>query len=650
LVLSVIAAVRSLDGSGVEPALIVRMLGAGRLVAFGGESPLAADIEATWVEGEVGLGEARFGLTEELRPGGSLRDDQRDLVLAWDGRLDNRDDLLISLGSGRSGPAPTDDMLVLDAYARWGVTCIDRLLGDFAFVLWDGRERRLFAARDHIGVRPLHYAFDGRSLVVASRIGQVLEGAHIERRLNETVVADCLGLNPSNPTETPFQGVWRVPAAHVLQHDRGARAPRIWRYWELRERPVITYRSDDEYVAHFREVAGKAVRSRLRSPGPVGVMLSGGLDSSTIACLASELLDTHNNGRLATFTAVFDRLSEADEQRYVEALVSRRGFEAHYVAADEMWTSKDATPRAGSWDEPFEGILDGFAGVVFDRVQQEKVCVLLDGHGGNTLFGGSMYYLLDLLLERRWAVLAHELRCWPWTAWPRIVQRYVIAPLCGRRPGRDLIDETAPKLPEWVRSEFAARCEARRRLRVVYPPRQFRRPSGQYEADAIALFQAWAGLRFLQSEALRRGIDLRHPLFDVRLIDFFLRIPSSQKVQNGCNKALVRRAMGQVFPAIIAQRRGPNANGDFMKLLDRGLRERQRDRWEACLATDFHLAELGYVDPGPLRDALGRYVAGENEHALVLAYAFRLEQWLRYVFGGGDAGSVSAATARGAER
>jgi asparagine synthase (glutamine-hydrolysing) len=578
-----------------------------------------------------------------------VRDEQRELVLAWDGRLDNREDLLISLGSGRSGPAPTDEMLVLDAYARWGVTCVERLLGDFAFVLWDGRERRLFAARDHIGVRPLHYAFDGRSLVVASRIGQVLDGAHIERRLNETVVADCLGLNLSTPNETPFQGVWRVPAAHVLQHDRGAHAPRIWRYWELREQPAITYCSNGEYVAHFREVAGKAVRSRLRGPGPVGVMLSGGLDSSAIACLASELIDgaQSSTGRLATFTAVFDRLPEADEQRYVEALVSRCDFEAHYVAADEMWTSKADVPHTGSWDEPFEGMLDGFTDVVFDRVQQEKVCALLDGHGGNTLFGGSMYYLLDLLLERRWTAFTRELKCWPQMAWPRIVQRYVIAPLCGRRPGRDLIDESAPKSPEWVRSEFAARCEARRRLRVVYPPRRFRRPSGQYEADATALYQAWAGLRVLQSEALRRGIDLRHPLFDVRLIDFFLRIPSSQKVQNGCNKVLVRRAMGHVFPAIIAQRRGPNANGDFMKLLDRGLREQQRDRWEACIATDFHLAELGYVDPGPLRDALARYVAGENKHALALAYAFRLEQWLRYAFGGRYAGAVSATTSGG---
>jgi asparagine synthase (glutamine-hydrolysing) len=636
-----IAAVRRLDGLDVEPALVHRMLGAGRLVALRGERPPAPDVEGTWARDEIGLGEDRLWPIEEPGPGPlPARDERRELALAWDGRLDNGDDLLASLGSRPPEPARADELLVLDAYARWGVGCVERLLGDFAFVLWDGRARRLFAARDQIGVRPLYYACDGRSLVVASRIGQVLEGAHLERRLNEPAIANYLGLGPGAPDETPFRGVWRVPAAHVLQHDRGARAPRVWRYWDLRESAPIVYRSDGEYVEHFREVTGRAVRSRLSGSGPTGVMLSGGLDSSTIACLASE--STGGPRALATFTAVFDRLPEADEQRYVEALAARRGFRAHYVAADEMWASKHETPDGGSWDEPFEGMLSGFTDLVFDRVRRERVHVLLDGHGGNNLFGGNMYYLLDLLLERRWRELSRELRCWPWKAWPAIARQHLLAPLCGRPPGRELT-EVARRAPAWVRSEFAASCEARRRLRAADRPRRFRAPSRQYDAEVVALIQGWNELRLLHSEALRRRIDLRHPLFDLRLIEFFMRIPSSHKLQNGCNKVLVRRAMGQSFPAIVAQRRGGNANGDQMKLLDRGLRERQRARWEACLATDFHLAELGYVDPGPLRDALARYVAGGGERPIALASTFRLEHWLRYVFGGRDARAGGAA-------
>lgn len=647
-----IVAVRDLAGPGVEPSLLMQMLSAGQFVELRGQRPPVADIEATWAKGEVGLGEARFWLTEKPGPGSlPIRDERRELVLAWDGRLDNRDDLLTWLGNGRSRSTLPDEALVLDAYTRWGVTCIERLLGDFAFVLWDGRARRLFAATDHFGLRPLHYAFDGRSLVIASRIGQVLEGAHLERRLNEAMIADYLGLNPANPDETPFRGVWRVPAAHVLQHDQSARAPLLWRYWNLWERPPITYRSDGEYVEHFREVAGRAISSRLRSSHPVGVMLSGGLDSSTIACMASELIDSQqpSKARLATFTAVFDRLPDADERRCIEALVAHRGFKSHYVAADEMLAFNEGTPTTGSWDEPYEGMLTNFTSRIFERAKQEGIRVLLDGHGGNQLFGSSMYYLLDLLLERRWSTLLHELGCWPWRARARIVQRYVLAPLCGRWPRCDMASQVARKAPVWIRSEFASQCTAERQLKATYPSHRFYLPSRNYEAAMIATIQAWSGLRLMQSEALRRGIDLRHPLFDIRLIDFFMRIPPAQKAQNGCEKVIVRRAMEHSSPPIITQPRKPNAPLDLTRLLDKETREGQRSRWETCFTDDFYLTELGYVDQEALRAELARYARGETNQVVALASTFRLEQWLRHAFGG-HYRNVLGATALGAKQ
>jgi asparagine synthase (glutamine-hydrolysing) len=620
----VIAAVLRVDGVEVEPSLPDRMLGVWR--------PGASDAEGTWVQGAVAIGETRLWLTEEPRPRPlPVRDEQRDLVLVWDGRLDNGDDLLTSLGSGRSETAPTDEVLVLDAYARWGVTCVERLLGDFAFILWDGRSRRLFAARDHMGVRPLHYAFDGRSLVVASRIGQVLEGTSLERRLNEPMVADFLADN-QNPAETLFRNVWRVPAAHVLQCDRGARAPRVWRYWDLRERPTITYRSDGEYVEHFHEVAGKAVNSRLRGPGlgPIGIMQSGGYDSSTIACIASESIDgAHSStGRVAAFTAVFDELPEEDERRYVEALVAHCGFEAHYVTADEMWTFRDATPHAGSWDEPFEGPFDGLIAGLFDRAQQEGVRVLLDGIGGDTLFAGSPYYLFDLLLDRRWVALSREVKRWPLSEWPALTRSYVLAPLVRRCPPCQ-----ARGVPEWMSPDFAARCETESRLRAADPPRRFRRPSQQKTYEAVTQEALPNTMLWLQSEALLRGIDLRHPVLDVRMIDFFMRIPSSQRAQGRHNKMFIRNAMKDSFPQIITDQ-SLNVGKYLGPSLDRGLLE----RWGACLGGRCHLAELGYVDPVLLQAAFARYLERERDyvHARKLALVLRLEKWLRYLLGEPD--------------
>jgi asparagine synthase (glutamine-hydrolysing) len=486
----------------------------------------------------------------------------------------------------------------------------------------------LFAARDHIGVRPLHYAFDGRSLVVASRIGQVLDGAHIERHLNEPLIADFLADN-DNPAETVFRDVWRVPAAHVLQHDRGARAPRVWRYWDLQERAPISYRSDGEYAEHFREVARKAVRSRLRGPHPVGIMQSGGYDSSTIACIASELNSAQSStSRVAAFTAVFDDLHEEDERRYVEALAAHCGFEAHYVVADEMWTFKEATAHAGSWDEPFEGPFDGLIAGLLDRAQQEGVRVLLDGIGGDMLFQGSPYYLFDLFLDRQWRTLSRELKHWPLSNWPALMWSYVLTPLVRRCPPRQ-----ARSVPEWMSADFAARCETERRLQAAEPPRRFRRPAQQKTYEAVTWVALPNKMLWLQSEAFQRGIDIRHPILDVRLIDFFMRIPSPQRAQGRRYKTFIHRAMKDSFPQIVADQ--SLDVGEYLgPLLDRGLLE----RWDTCLGGRCHVAELGYVDPILLRAAFARYLEHERDydHARALALVLRLEQWLRYLLGEPD--------------
>jgi asparagine synthase (glutamine-hydrolysing) len=619
----VIAAVVRTDGVEVERSALDRMLAVWR--------PVTPDAQGTWVRGEVGLGEDRLWPTAERHPRSlPARDEQRGLVLVWEGRLDNGDDLLTLLGGRRPPGTSDDEALVLDAYARWGVGSVERLLGDFAFVLWDGRARRLFAARDQIGIRPLHYAFDGRSLVVASRIGQVLEGAHLERRLNEPMVADYLADNLNSPDETLFRDVWRVPAAHVLQHDRGAPAPRVWRYWDLRESAPIVYRSDGEYVEHFREVAGKAVQSRLRGARPVGVMLSGGHDSSTVACLASELTGgaRAGDGHVVTFTWVFDDRPEEDERHYAEALAVHCGFESHYVAADEMWTFKDAAPRAGAWDEPFEGPFDGMIAGLFDRARQQGVRVLLDGLGGDVLFEGSHYHLFDMLLDRRWGALARELRCWPLLERPRLMRTYVLAPLVRRRPAR-----RPRSVPEWIRPDFAARRETERRLRTR-PPRRFRRPSQQKTYEAIASQWLPNSMLWLQSEALRRGIDLRHPVLDVRVIDFFMRIPSSQRAHGRRGKVFIRRAMKDSFPPVITDR--PLDFGEyFAPVLNRGLVE----HWDAYLGGRSHVAELGYVDPALLRAAFARCLGRERHyypHVRALALVLGLELWLRCLFGAPD--------------
>ncbi len=615
-----IAAILHVNGGELDPALLQRMLCAGL--------PFTPAAKGTWVKGAIGLADARLWLTDESSPVRlPTQDNRRELVLAWDGRIDNRAELLSSLGVSHEATA-SDEALVLNAYTKWGVKCVDHLLGDFAFVLWDGCARRLFAARDHMGVRPLHYAFDGETLVIASRISQVLAGSGLARRLNEPMIADYLSSNRNNHNETFFQGVWRVPAAHVLQHDQDARAPGVRRYWSIEALPPIRHRSDSDYDEHFLDIARTAIASRLRTPHRVGVMLSGGLDSSTIACIASESIDgaQTTDGKLATFTAIFDDLCDADERRYVEPLVQHRDFAPHYVPSDDLWTFRDRALPADSWDEPFELMYDGVFEGLLACAQKEKVRVLFTGHGGDMLFCGSQYYLHDVLLDLGWAALLRELKCWPGSRWPGLLRNFVVPPLLGAPPEH----EVSFKVPDWVRPEFAASVAVERRMRAAYPPPRFDRPSQQFDFEAISYAAFATRFLWLQAVALRHGIDLRHPFFDVRLIDFCMRIPSWQKQRNGVCKVFIRSAMKNALPAIVAERRLSGTGGDFTMVLDRGLRERERHRWEACFGTSFRLAELGCVDPVLLRQAFARYIAGENDLRWELASIFRLEQWLRH--------------------
>lgn len=617
-----IAAILRVDGNALDPVLPARVVSTGL--------PFAPDLKGTWADGPVGVADARMYLTEDSGP--SLlpaRDDQRGLILAWDGRLDNRDDLLTSLGD-RPAESPIDERLVFEAYTKWGATFIEHILGDFAFVLWDGRARRLLAARDRMGVRPLHYAFDGRSLVIASRIGQILNGAGFARHLNEPMIANYLSFNASRSSETLFRGILRVPAAHILQHDQGAHAPRVWRYWRADVNPPIRYSNDVDYAEHFRDIAETAVQSRLRTAHPAGVMLSGGLDSSSVACLASRLKagTGSSHGRLTTFTTVVDHPRDRDERQYVEPLVGHLGLDSYLLPSDGMWTLHEGPPPIGSWDEPFEGMYDGVVEGLLDRAQAEGVRVLLTGHGADMLFAGSRYYLHDVLLDLGLPAFVRDiLRCPP-LRWRSVLGSFIFALLAGSRPAH----ETSFRAPEWVRPDFASRMAREQRLRTVHLPRQFNRPSQQCDFEAISYVEFAQKMLWIQAEGIRRGIDLRHPFLDARLIEFCMRIPSWQKQRSGITKVLVRSVMHESLPLVMAER--PVNRTDFTMVFDRELRERQRHQWEGCLTTSFRLAEMGYVDPVPLRYALARYVErGEADLRSDLARVFRLERWLRYQTG-----------------
>src|SRR4029453_17668353 len=324
--MSAIAGLHRTDGPLLAGHEVERMIS-----ALGHRAP---DGTASWSRESVGLAYGGLWTTSE-----AVHETQPltrgPCVIVADARLDNREELATALDTyGVLGDAE----LILRAYLRWGEACPPKLLGDFAFAIWDGANRRLFCARDHIGVKPFYYHQAPGTFLFASEIKALLTNPTVPYSLNRVRVADHLVGLFDDQKATFYRDIYRLPAGHALTVSR--ERTRIWSYWTLDAVRELRLGSDEAYAEAVREGFTAAVKSRLRSRRPVGSLLSGGLDTASIVATARSLRGT-DDGDLDTFTAVFPGLPAADlrkidERIYVDALVAQGRLRAHYIRGDVL--------------------------------------------------------------------------------------------------------------------------------------------------------------------------------------------------------------------------------------------------------------------------------------------------------------------------
>jgi asparagine synthase (glutamine-hydrolysing) len=242
-----------------------------------------------WLDGPVGLGHRMLHTTpESLQEQQPFPNETGNLCLTLDGRVDNRDELRVALEArGKKVRTDTDAEIVLRAYECWDEECPKHIIGDFAFVIWDRPNQRLFCARDPLGLRPFYYYSDDRTFLCGSEPRPLFEDPTTRREPNEGMIAEYLARAITDQEETLYRGVFRLPPAHVLSVQPGRL--RKARYWDIDPVRKIRYRTDEEYAEHFSDIFKVAVRCRLRSQGPVGAYLSGGLDSSSVVGVVQSL-------------------------------------------------------------------------------------------------------------------------------------------------------------------------------------------------------------------------------------------------------------------------------------------------------------------------------------------------------------------------
>ena len=331
----------------VEPASLQDMA---RAAAYRGPDGISF-----WLGEGVGLAHLALHVTpEQQRERLPLVVEHAGLALVADARIDNRAELIAILGLKRHLAArhPTDAELILAAYQRWGTACAAHLLGDFAFAIWDARERRLFAARDAMNMRALYYRTESQRLLFATDGAQILALPEVPVRIFEPAVGAHLLGRFDRLDWTFYEGIAQLPPAHALVAN--TMGVRTWRYWEVDPEARIEYTDERQYVEHFVDLFSEAVRCRLRSAYPAGVLLSGGLDSGSVASMGGWLRQQPGGGDLAPLRAycfAFESLPECDERSISDGIVHHYDLPMTAISAETawlLWNYPAHTPTGGS--------------------------------------------------------------------------------------------------------------------------------------------------------------------------------------------------------------------------------------------------------------------------------------------------------------
>ena len=582
------------------------------------------DSVGLWVEGAVGLGQRLLWTTpESVYERLPLVSDDGQLVLTADARLDNRADLIAALGGHASPPGMiTDSHLILAAYERWGDQCVRRLRGDFAFAIWDSRRQRLFCARDHFGVRPFYYYLSERLFACATEIKALLRVPGVPRRLNERRVAAYLASLGDDPAATLYEGIVRLPPAHTLTVSRDAL--QLNAYWSLDPTRELRLASDADYAEALRALFTEAVRCRLRSAFPVGAMLSGGLDSSSIACTAQRLLRENGGGPLHTFSAVFDHVKECDERPFIQAVLDQKGMTPHVVHADSLGPWLDLEQVLWSQDEAVRTGNLYYEWRLYQMAQASGVRVILDGFDGDSTISHGLGYLAQLANSGQWLTLAREVIAYsrrthaPWAsavwAWfwkyglePALPRSRAAGPL--RRLGRAVYRQamrqqgsgaSAADFTKLLRPDFVRRLDLPARSangRVNHPTER------QAHYDRLTEPGMPATLEVLGRAAGAFGIELRFPFWDIRLVEFCLSLPPEQKIRQGWTRYVMRGAMQGVLPPSVQWRPGKS---DMHPGFEYGLWAHEQARLDRVMDTPVERL-APYVDMTVLRQAYARY-------------------------------------------
>jgi asparagine synthase (glutamine-hydrolysing) len=608
------AGVCNFDGSPVDQAFLRKLNS-----SIERHGPDGGDVYA---EGSIGVVYRAFHTTQESR---LERQPQRSVlgnVITWDGRLDNRNELMHLVRDEIRGDH-TDGAIVMAAYEKWGTESFSRLVGDFGLSIWNPHEQTLILARDYVGIRHLYYYPRHGSILWCSDLAPLLLLFGDAFTLDDEYIAGHLAMYPG-PHLTPYREVHSVPPGTFVEI-RNAQAT-AHSYWRPKFGHQVRYKSDAEYEEHFRHVFNQAVRRRLRSDSPILAELSGGLDSSCIVCVADELTAKGEAETPAIHTiSFFDSADPREDDRFFFTQIEKkRGKTGCHIdqAQYNQWLFRglpEFIPVPGTfWDSrPLEA--ERFA-----AMQSHGCRASLSGIGGDELMGGvpdPRPELADLVVQLRLPELWKSLMAWspvkkePWIRLLLTSVAYLLPPLLRSR------FEKQARVGPWVNSTFARRNRISIRQLGAHEKTGLHLPS---KVCAVHTLLTLSSQMSQKQPALIGREEIRYPYLDQDLFEFVLAIPNEQLLRPGERRSLMRRALVNIVPTEILNRRSKWLAGrSYMVAV-----ERNWGRLQEIFASPLS-AHLGYLKEAFVRDALRAVRNGDITPMMKMLRVISLELWLQ---------------------
>lgn len=564
--MSGIVGIINLDGEPIEPHLLGRMTD---YMTFRGP-----DDRQIWIDGHVGFGHTMLRTTWEAEYERQPFTLDRQVWIVADARIDDRDTLAEKLGipfQPLRGAASldcaglvTDVEFILQAYLKWGEACVEHLLGDFAFAIWDGRKQRLFCARDHFGVKLFYYSRVGNCLIFSNTLNCIRQHPLVSSELNEAAIGDFLLFDRNQNLETTtFVDIQKLAPAHTLIATNELLTTR--RYWTLPLPDPIRYPNSRDYIDRFQELIGVAVGDRLRTTR-AGISFSGGLDSTTIAANALDFATrTAQSLDLQAFTVVYDRLIP-DRERYYSGIAAKSlAIPIHYLSVDDYQLyGCETSPNYCHTPEPYHNPLSQILRDNLHKVASHSR-IFFNGEGADgaltasTLIDAYKYLpIAHLLADLHTCLFEYQLR-------PPVGSKLLVRlRRWGSRPSP--VDNYT--FPDWLAPGFSARHNLAERWQQIdnTPRRKYPHPRSTAYVAMSDTFLWSSFLEIYDPGFTHIPIEIRMPFLDLRLVNYLLSLPP---IPWCVSKQIMRSAMqSRLPPAISGRPKTPLASSPYFAMME----------------------------------------------------------------------------------